>query len=149
MKTNKIVLLLVASCVGMAIDARAATVPSGTVLVVKTTTSLSSYDNAGKKFTGHLVRGVTAKGNIALPAGTEVVGVVQSPYVSVGSTSRPMTLKLTGVSVRGQMVAINTQPYEAVASGVAGKHGGRATGNRFVFPPGTILQFQLSQSANL
>ena len=149
MKTNKLVLLLVAGCVALAIGARAATVPSGAVLVVKTTTSLSSYDNAGKKFTGQLVRGVTAKGIVVLPAGADVVGVVQSPYVSVGSTSRPMTLKLTGISVRGQMVAINTEPYEAVASGVAGKHGSRATGNRFVFPPGTILQFHLSKATNL
>ena len=149
MKTNKIVLFLVASCVAMAVDASAATVPSGAVLVVKTTTSLSSYDNAGKKFNGQLIHGVTAKGNIVLPVGTSVVGVVESPYVSVGSTTRPMTLKLTAISIRGQMVAINTQPYEAEASGVAGKHGARATGNRFVFPPGTVLQFHLSQPANL
>ena len=149
MKTNKIVLFLIASCVAMVVDASAATVPSGAVLVVKTTNSLSSSDNAGKKFQGQLIHGVTAKGNIVLPAGTSVVGVVESPYVSVGSTTRPMTLKLTAISIRGQMVAINTQPYEAAASGVAGKHGARATGNRFVFPPGTVLQFHLNQPVHL
>jgi hypothetical protein len=47
------------------------------------------------------------------------------------------------------MVAINTHSFEAAASGVAGKHGTRATGNRFVFPPGTVLQFSLSHPANL
>jgi hypothetical protein len=133
----------------MAIDARAVTVPSGTVLVVKTTNSISGADNAGKKFHGQLIRDLMAKGNIVLPAGTKVVGVVQSPFVSVGSTTRPMTLKLTAVSIRGQMVPVNTQPFEAQAGGVAGKHGGRATSNRFVFPPGTVFQFSLSQPANL
>jgi hypothetical protein len=144
MKTSKLILLLVAS-IGLTFHSSlAATIPSGTMLLLKTSNSISSRDNAGKRFYGTLIQGAGS-----LPAGTKVTGVIVSPYVAIGSTTRPMTLRLTELSVKGRTVLISTQVFDAQATGVYGRRGTRLTGNNFVFPPGTMMQFVLNRPVSI
>jgi hypothetical protein len=144
MKTSKLILLLVAS-IGLAFHSSlAATIPSGTMLLLKTSNSISSRDNAGKRFYGTLIQSAGS-----LPAGTKVTGVIVSPYVAIGSTTRPMTLRLTELSLKGRTVLISTQVFDAQATGVYGRRGTRLTGNNFVFPPGTMMQFVLNRPVSI
>ena len=114
MNKNKIILLVISSRIWIGAQLSvAATIPAGTTLQVRTSTTISSRDTAGKKFQGQLLQDVGAKGTVILPVGTAVVGVVESPRVEVGSSTRPLTLKLTQVSVHGQiMVPIKTKDFE-------------------------------------
>lgn len=143
-------ILLLAVILGSAIAVgSAATIPSGTMLQLRTTNSISSRDKAGKKFYGALLNNVSVNGNVVLAAGTNVVGVIQSPRVAIGSTTRPMTLKLTEISTKRGSVLISTQIFEAEASGMYGRRGTRVTGNNFIFPPGTVLQFYLNRPVGI
>ena len=144
MNANKILLLLISICAAIQVSS-AATIPAGTTLVLKTTESIASRDVAGRPFHGQLILSAGA-----LPVGTKVVGIVQSPRVVIGSITRPLTLQLTQVSVQGRMMPIKTQPFEAHNKGTTGPRGGvRVTGSAFVLPPGTLLQFRLTHPLNI
>ena len=88
----------------------ATTIPADAKIVVTTTTTISSRDATGKPFEGRLLQNVEVKGHSALTAGAPVRGVVESPRVNIGSSTRPLTRKLTQVSIHGRMVPIKTQP---------------------------------------
>jgi len=150
MKTFKFTLLLLSGGVGMApLIVTAATVPDGTTLVVKTTSTISSRDTAEKPLPGRLLQDVQVKGTVVLGAGTPVAGIVESPRVAIASSTRPLTLKLTQVAVHGRMMPVKTQSFEAENTGIKGRRGTRLTGGAFLLPPGTTLQFRLSQTFNM
>lgn len=137
--------LLLALIVGSTITVgSAATIPSGTMLLLKTSNSISSRDKAGKRFYGTLIQSAGV-----LPAGTHVVGVIVSPRVAIGSTTRPMTLRLTELSLKGRAVLISTHVFDAENSGIYGRRGTRLTGSNFVFPPGTMMQFVLDRPVSI
>jgi hypothetical protein len=150
MKPSKSILLLVWTWGGLAsLAATAATIPAGTTLVVKTTSTISSRDTAGKPFQGSLLRDVEVEGKVVLTAGTPVAGVVESPRVQIGSSTRPLSLKLVQVSIHGRMKPLKTESFETENAGIKGRRGIRLTGGAFLLPPGTNLQFRLSQPLNL
>ena len=150
MKLSKSILTLFSTCGALALSTvTAATIPAGTTLVVKTTSTISSRDIAGKPFQGNLLRDVQVEGKAILPAGTPVAGVVESPRVQIGSSTRPLSLKLSQVTIRGRTIVLKTESLETENSGVKGRRGVRLTGGAFLFSPGTTLQFRLSQPLKL
>jgi hypothetical protein len=147
MKATKLMFLLIASSLGMAVNAASAvTFPSGTVFTVRLGNTISSRDVGGKEFRGELLEDVPGKGLIAA-RGMRVAGAVLSPRVEVGSSVRPLTLILTTLNFEGHNIPIKTQPYEVPDGGIMGRGGHtRFTGGAFVLPPGTVLQFRLRQA---
>ena len=149
MRANKLILLLGAIFLGLAIkSASAVTFPSGTVFTVKTLDTISSRDIAGKPFRAQLLEDIPGRNGLRVAAGLGVAGVVQSTRVEVGSMVQPLTLILTGFNFEGRLVPIVTQPYEVSNAGIMGGRGGniRFTGGGFILPPGTVLQFRLRRS---
>jgi hypothetical protein len=126
------------------------TIPAGTTLTVKTSTVISSRDSAGKHFQAELAQAVSVKEAVVLPERTKLVGVVQSPRVQIASSTRPLTLKLTQLSLGSHIVSIKTEPLEAENSRAwRSRSGVQVTGGAFLFPVGTVLQFRLSQPLNI
>lgn len=129
----------------------AATIPAGTTLAVRTASSISSRDPAGRTFTARLDQDVVVNGTTLLRAGTNVSGRIQS---SRSSTSRhrsaPLSLQLTSISVNGRSVAIRTnsvQPEATATTAAQRRHG--FTAGETVVTPGTQMQFQLAQAVAL
>ncbi len=150
MKIPKFIPLILISCIAtIPVVVTAAEVPNGTTLVVKTASTISSKDSAGKPFKGQLLQDVQVKGKVVLAAGTPVAGVVESPQVRAGSRTRPLSLKLTQISVGGRMVPVETESFQTKDAGVKAKSGARVTGGAFLLSPGTTLQFRLSQPLSL
>ena len=58
--------------------ARAATIPDGTSLFVRTVDPVSSNDKAGKSFAARLDSNLVVKGKVVIPAGSKVYGRVES-----------------------------------------------------------------------
>jgi hypothetical protein len=113
---------------------------------VKTSTAISSRDSAGKKFQAELAQAVSVNGAVILPARTKLVGIVQSPRVQIASSTRPLTLKLTQLSLGSHVVPIKTEPLEVRNNSPwRSRSGVQITGGAFLFPVGTVLQFRLSQ----
>jgi hypothetical protein len=129
----------------------AATIPAGTTLTVRTASSISSRDPAGRTFTARLDQDVVVNGTTLLRAGTNVSGRIQS---SRSSTSRhrsaPLSLQLTSISANGRSVAIRTnsvQPEAPATTAAQRQHG--FTAGETVVTPRTQMQFQLAQAVSL
>jgi hypothetical protein len=141
--------LLIAIAVAVAsplVSASAETIPAGAIILVKTTKAFSSREPSGKPIEGQLARHI---GGAA--AGAPVKGVVKSGAFNIGSTSRPLTLRLTGIVVKGRTVPITTDDMEMSSTSpwTAGARRVQVTGNAYLVNPGTILQFRLKQPADI
>ena len=102
--------------------ARAATVPGGTVLWVRTLDPVSSGDKAGKRFTARLDTDLIVNGKVTAPAGSKVYGRVEP---SRSERQSKFDLSLTHIVVNGRPVAIAAESYEQPDSRSARKAAGR------------------------
>jgi hypothetical protein len=96
--------LSVLTILGFAIVATqllAATIPTGTKLIVRTVDNISSHDRVGRTFTAQLDHDVTVNGKAVLRAGTRAFGKVESSQVNPRKFS-PLIVNLTGISVNGR-----------------------------------------------
>ncbi|MFL6513645.1 MAG: hypothetical protein ACJ8M1_01335 [Chthoniobacterales bacterium] len=149
--SNKTCLLALVVAIAMtALSASAATIPAGTMLLVKTTKNIYARDHSGKPISGVLARSIVVGGKVVVPVGTTVRGVVKSPWFSVASSTRPLTLRLTELGARGHHVAIKTDDFEAEnTSPWSTRRGVQVTGGAFLLPPGTLLQFHLKHPVEI
>jgi hypothetical protein len=121
----------------------AATVPAGTVLDVKTASSISSQDPAGRSFAAQLDQDVAVKGQVVLKAKTQAFGKIKSSRANPRK-SEPLTLELTSISVNGRNVSVKTntvQPGSPPRTGRQARYG--HTAGTLTVTPGTKMQFQL------
>src|SRR5437868_8268181 len=103
-KSKRTLLVLITAITAFgALSAGAATIPAGSSILVKTSKNIYARDPAGRKFDAQLAHRISGA-----PAGSLVQGVVKSPWFSVGSTTRPLTLRLTEIVVGKHVVPIKT-----------------------------------------
>jgi hypothetical protein len=143
---NKFIGFIATSCVCVAASfSNAATIPAGTVLAVKTASSISSQDPAGRSFAAQLDQDVTVKGQVLLKSGTKAFGKIKSSRANPRK-SEPLTLELTSISMNGRNVSIKTnivQPGSPPRTGRQARYG--HTAGTLTVTPGTKMQFQLLQ----
>ena len=142
------VITIVCACF-VASTLNAATIPAGTVLDVKTASSISSQDPAGRSFAAKVDQDVAVKGAVVLKAGTKVFGKIKSSRANPRK-SEPLTLELTSISVNGRNVAVRTnsvQPGNPPRTGRQARYG--HTAGTLTVTPGTKMQFQLAAPLNL
>jgi hypothetical protein len=142
------VITIVCACF-VASALNAATIPAGTVLDVKTASSISSQDPAGRSFAAKVDQDVAVKGAVVLKAGTKAFGKIKSSRANPRK-SEPLTLELTSISVNGRNVAVRTnsvQPGNPPRTGRQARYG--HTAGTLTVTPGTKMQFQLAAPLNL
>ena len=122
----------------------AATVPTGTAIVVRTNVAISTHSNPGQHFAGTLDKGVGG-----LPAGTRVTGLIVTSRARATTRSNPLSLTLTSVSVKGREIQIKTDSVEPKGAKTTSTKRGNFSFGEDIFPVGTKLEFRLSQPANL
>jgi hypothetical protein len=146
MKTLKLFLLLLVTALVSQL-ANAATIPAGTTILMRTTHNILSGDPSGRKIEGVLANNLTAGGKVVVPAGAHVRGVVKSPKFNIGSTSRPLTLRLTQIVVHGHAIPVKSEDLEVASDSpwTIGPRRVQVTAARFLLDRGTILQFHLKQ----
>ena len=144
MVQNKFITLIAICCACFATSAiTAATIPAGTVLDVKTASSISSQDPAGRTFAAQLDQNVTVKGQVLLKAKTQAFGKIKSSRANPRK-SEPLTLELTSIAVNGHNVSVKTntvQPGNPPRTGRQARYG--HTAGTLTVTPGTKMQFQL------
>jgi hypothetical protein len=142
------VITIVCACfVASTLDA--ATIPAGTVLNVKTASSISSQDPAGRTFAAQLDQDVAVKGQVLLKAKTQAFGKIKSSRANPRK-SEPLTLELTAIAVNGRNVNVKTnsvQPGNPPRTGRQARYG--HTAGTLTVTPGTKMQFQLAAPLNL
>src|ERR1700747_1512724 len=90
----------------------AATIPAGTTVLFRTTNNIYSRDPSGRKIEGVLAHNIVAGGKVVVPAGTHLGGVVKSPKFSIGSSSRPLTLRLSQIMLHGHAISVKSDDLE-------------------------------------
>jgi hypothetical protein len=113
------------------------------VLDVKTASSISSQDPAGRSFAAQLDQDVAVKGQVLLKAKTQAYGKIKSSRANPRK-SEPLTLELTSISVNGRNVSVKTntvQPGSPTRTARQARYG--HTAGTLTVTPGTKMQFQL------
>jgi hypothetical protein len=146
-----LVLILVCGSALMQSSLRAATIPAGTPLMVRTAGAISSHATPGRSFSATLDQDVLINGSVLLRAGTPVSGRIETSRGSRSTTSsKPLSLNLTAVSANGRMVPIKTtgsmQPKPAKRTR---QSRGEFSFGESIFPAGTRLEFRLAQPLHL
>jgi len=124
----------------------AATIPAGTVLDVKTASSISSQDPAGRSFAAQLDQDVAVKGHVLLKAKTQAFGKIKSSRANP-RRSEPLTLELTSISVGGRNIPVKTnsvQPGSPTRTARQARYG--HTAGTLTVTPGTKMRFQLARA---
>lgn len=155
----------------------AVTLPAGTTLLVRMMDSISSKNDAGAKFTTKLEYDLGGTGAGSVKGGTIIYGQVQSSTQAGRAVGRStLDLRLTQMVVGGQPIPIVTSSYKdagqasikkaargaaagAAIGAIAGDAGQGAAigatagalvrGKTVTVPPGTLLEFTLSQPVTI
>jgi hypothetical protein len=128
-------------------DAAAATVPAGTHLVVRTLDAITSADAVGTRFHTALVNNITVQGRVVLPAGTRIMGRVETSRRMASSRDR-LTVNLTEVIVGGRAHALRTTGAAHPVNFTTSRDVAVTRGN-YSFASGKTLEFRLAQPLNL
>jgi hypothetical protein len=144
--TFALVLLSIGLSITTTVSSVAATVPAGTTLSAKTSSTISSRDRVGRTFKAKLDQDVVVNGKVLLKAGTHVAGRIDSSPTDPRRT-RPLTINLTAVSVNGHMVPIKTvSGFDVQPHGwTTARRGISVSGNEFVAPAGMKMQVKLAE----
>jgi hypothetical protein len=147
--------------------------PNGTTLLVRMMDSVSSRNGPGANFTTKLEYNLVADGVIVVPAGTIIYGKVQSATQARRALGRStLDIRLAQMVIGGSPVPIATSGFQeagqasiakaakgaafgAAVGGIAGDAGKGAAigatasllkrGQTITIPPGTLLEFTLTQ----
>ena len=151
MNARKLILLTILLSLAIPLQsAWTATIPAGTIIVVKTSHTINSKDPSGRKFKAQLAQGIGVNGKVVVPAGTSVGGVIKSPSFTVGSTTRPLTLRLSELAINKRVITIKTDDFEADNSSPwFTRRGIHVTGSSFLLHSGTLLGFRLAQPVEI
>lgn len=95
-----------------------AIVPAGSLLMVQFTSSVSSTDAAGRRFTGVLQGDLMADHDVVIPAGAKVFGrVEESKRAGRLAGKSALALSLTEVDMGGRLVPIVTTTFSESGKG--------------------------------
>src|SRR3954463_9785370 len=106
MKTLSVIAISVLAVVS-ASASKGATIPAGTIFVVRSLHAVSSTDVPGTPFPAQLAHDITVKGKTVVPAGTRFSGRIVTSRRLVRSSDR-LTVDLTGIQRSGHNVPITT-----------------------------------------
>jgi len=128
-------------------QSNAATIPAGTTLVVRTLEPISSDAPRGRQFLAQLETSVTVNGKVLLPAGTKVLGRVETSR-RMATTSHPLTVNLTDVQLGGRNVPVKTTGACQLVNWTTAR--GVAVSNQsYVVASGRKMEFRLAHSLHL
>ena len=147
---NKLITLIAITCACVAASSlNAATIPAGTTLTVNTVSLVTSQDAVGSSFEAKLAQDVSVKGNVLLRTGTKVFGKIRSSRRNPRK-SGPLTVELSLIEMNGRRISVKTnsvQPGGPPQTARQAQYG--HTAGTTVVNPGSKMQFQLLQAANL
>jgi hypothetical protein len=150
MTRDKFLTVISMTCVCFtASSLNAATIPAGTMLTVRTVSSISSKDAVGRTFAAQLDQDVAVKGKVLVKAGTKAFGRIKSSRANPRKFE-PLTLELMSISVNGRNVAVKTNSVQAESSPRTARQmrTGTSVGTTVVHP-GSKMQFQLTRAVRL
>ena len=126
----------------------AATIPAGTVFVVRTLHAVSSVDAPGSHCNGQLAHDITVGGKVVLRAGTKFAGKV---VTSRRLISRPdkLTVDMTSVHLNGHNVPISTTGAQFLSNDMRSRRDVSVSRVNYTVASGKLLQFHFARPLSL
>lgn len=122
----------------------AATVPAGTILIIRTLHAVASTDAVGSRFPTQLATNVAVKGKVILPAGVKLTGKVVTSRRLAQSRDR-LTVDVTDIQLAGRVVPIRTTGAQVLSNDHRTRSGVEVSRVTYTVPAGKLMQFQLAQ----
>ena len=120
-----------------------ATIPAGTVLVVRSLETITSVDVPGTPFPVKLVNNIVVQGKVVLPAGTHLSGKVVTSRRLHHSNDK-LTADLTGIQSSGRTIPITTTGAQFLYN-VSTTRGVPVTRSGYAVAAGKQIHFQLAR----
>ena len=122
---------------------RGATIPAGTILVVRSLETITSVDVVGTPFPVRLERNIVVNGKVVLPAGTHISGRVVTSRRLHHSKDK-LTVDLTGIRSHGKLIPITTTGAQFLYN-FSTSRGVPVTRAGYAVSAGKQVQFQLAR----
>ncbi len=143
MKTVAVVAISL-SALATASQSLGATIPAGTVFVVRSLHAVSSIDVPGTPFPAQLEHNLTVKGKVVIPAGTRLSGRIVSSRRLAHSSDR-LTVDLTGIQHGGHNIPITTTGAQVLTNSVRSRHDVSVSRTSYSVAAGKQMHFQLAR----
>ena len=122
-----------------------ATIPAGTILVVRTLQTITAVDAIGTRFPVQLENNVVVKGNVVLHTGTKLSGKVVTSRRTYSSADR-LKVDITEAIVGGRAIPIRTTgAVQLDNTRFQTKNDVSVSRAGYAVPAGRIIQFHLAQ----
>jgi len=147
--TKKTLTLIAIASYALEATSFAATIPAGTTLVLRTAQGFSSIDAPGKEVRMELANDVTVGGKTVLRAGTKFNGRIVTSRRTHASKQR-LSVNATSVQTARGSVPIKTAgAVELKDTRLKTRRGTQVSGDSYLIPTGTKIEFRLTQPLNL
>ena len=137
-----------AFAIGSGSLAGAATIPAGTVFVVRTLNSVSSTDSPGTPVHAQLAQNITVGGKVVLAAGTKFEGEVITSRKLI-SHPQKLTVDMKSIQVSGRNVPISTTGAQLVSNSARSGRNISVSGVNYTVASGMPLRFHLARPVNM
>jgi hypothetical protein len=149
MKTKTLCAMIIFLCgVAGAYQSRGATIPAGTVFVVRTLSPVSSVDAVGRRFSAQLEHDITVNGKVVVPAGTQFSGKVVTSRRLV-TVAHDLTVDLTAFHAGGHNIPITTTGAQFLSNDIRTKGGVSISRGNYTVASGKRMRFQLARPVGL
>jgi hypothetical protein len=132
--------LLALAC---ACQAAGATIPAGTVFVVRSLDTITSIDVPGTPFPARLEHNIAVQGKVVLPAGAHFSGRVVTSR-RLHHSSDKLTVDLTALEVHGRKIPITTTGAQFLYN-FSTTRGVPVTRGGYTVAAGKQIRFQLAR----
>lgn len=126
-----------------AFQSLAATIPAGTVLVVRSLQTITSVDVPGTPFPTRLEHNIVVNGKVVVPAGTHFSGKVITSRRLHHSQDK-LTVDLTGIQTNGHTIPITTTGAQFLYN-FSTTRGVPVTRSGYAVAAGKQVHFQLAR----
>jgi hypothetical protein len=145
MKTKTLMFLIAAALLIEGVQKlSAATVPEGTILIVRTLRAVASTDVPGTPVPTQLERAVMVNGKVAIPAGTQLGGKVVTSR-RLASSNAKLTVDLTTLHLAGHDAPITTTGPQFVSNDFKTRRNVGVSRTDYTVAAGKSIRFKLAR----
>jgi hypothetical protein len=131
------------SALACACQTTGATIPAGTVFVVRSLDTITSIDVPGTRFPARLEHNIAVQGKVVLPAGAHFSGRVVTSR-RLHHSSDKLTVDLTALEVQGRKIPITTTGAQFLYN-FSTSRGVPVTRGGYSVAAGKQIRFQLAR----
>jgi hypothetical protein len=121
-----------------------ATIPAGTILIVRTASPVSSVDPPGRAVPFQLGHPIAVNGKTLIPAGTHLGGKVATSRRLVHAGNE-LTVDVTSVHLAGHDIPLSTTGPQFLSNDIKTRNNTSISRSNYTVAAGKLMQFKLAR----